>query len=1157
MRSWKAFIGGLIGALPAAAVAQTPFNAGEPTPNAEVPEVGGKPTVDLILIKSETPSVPLRNGGLLKGSERVRLDGRTLIRGVDYQLDLESGVVYLMRTPQPGQSLVVSYRYEPARAKVAGHQFAGLPSFRFDVAPGGLKLGSMVVGLGVAERRGDGSVVTSNLYGWNNQIKLGSGSISGLMMVGEKDKVEAQSAFEYQSQANPNDLGRSQFIVQNLKTEAMGGTIEANYQDISKNFSGFSAVGDAGFDSKQVKAFEKERGLKRFGIGVKGLDVGGLKFTNSFRTVEDGDKSIDWRNFGFASGGLTFDWSSRKVENGFTRFQDLAEDDREQLKREIGMTRESYAAAFTSKAGKMSLNVTDIADPGENSIKRSEFKLEAHKFRFTFGEQEVPKDFTRMGSLLEQEKAMWGRELGIQRQWTSLEASLLKGSGPIKFSQSILKSDKGSFESTDLSMDVSGWSLQHVGRDVSKDFASLNAMQDAERNGHIEAIGRMYDPKGVKPSGHDVASFLRGSGIERSFTRISGAPFQGWNLSFDHLELQGAQDGGTVDRFRLSGKNFDAHWNSVELGDKFNDLSSLMDFERARLGTIPGLRMQDFGMNLRMGGRALALNSFSAQTPAGGAERQSAAFSSKDINVSVNAREVDPAFANASQLADPEKDLLAALRGYRQHDIRASWQILPSLKVETFHFTADHMELNEAKRITAQRLAWSPDKHTKIGYQRFEQSHTDPLKVLFANVTEQMSLFRDFGRLGKLTYMSTSRDYDGAYSSLPDSEKRFFAYEARLDPKTVVRTERTDTKFEDGAHEKIQANTLSTEITNRTGVSVTDVRVDREGVEHDETKRNYGFWYDFGNGVRISFGKAKNLNNGKAAPNAPNMLNPSETALAQMAGGVSPEQLWVEQDNEAMSYQIATAKPLKFAGLTDMQFKAGFDSARDRTKWVKENRVVNWSAKLLGTYLAYDFKGQLTPNGRRATDKAFTITTDQTESKPFRASFFYKERRLPDGGPILIRNFSVSAKPTKNLEITHQLMTNPEVARGDAILGSVTQANQLNRWKLDFKHSKDLTIGGSFEEIMDKNRPLSRVGGLNLVLNESTGSPLKLFYGVEQADRTGKRYTTHRYHLQYDQKPGPNQMFSIFAGNVSYQHTIADGRSRNNWTLRVDYQIKF
>jgi hypothetical protein len=166
-------------------------------------------------------------------------------------------------------------------------------------------------------------------------------------------------------------------------------------------------------------------------------------------------------------------------------------------------------------------------------------------------------------------------------------------------------------------------------------------------------------------------------------------------------------------------------------------------------------------------------------------------------------------------------------------------------------------------------------------------------------------------------------------------------------------------------------------------------------------------------------------------------------------------------------------------------------------------------------------------------------------------------RSLPDGRPIMIRNFSLSAKPAKNVEVTHQLLTNPEVARGDAILGSVTQANQLNRWKLDLKQNKDLTIGGSFEEIMDQNRPLARVGGINVMLNQSSGSPLKLFYGVEQADRGGSRYTTHRYHMQFDQKPGANQLFSIFMGNVSYQHTLESGKKRDNWTLRVDYQIKF
>lgn len=1158
MRSgWKAVIGGVLGALPSWAAAQTPFNASAQGQTEEIPNVGGTATVDLILIRSETPSVPLRNGGVIQGSEQVQLNGRRLVRGVDYQLDLASGVVYLMRVPQPGQSLVVSYRYEPGKAKLPGQQFAGLPRFKFDLAPGGFNIGSMMVGMGVTERRADGNVITSNLYGWNNKINFGSGAVNGLMMVGEKQRVDTRSNFEYQNVANPNDLGRSQFIVQGLKANMMGGTIEANYQDISKNFSGFSAAQDAGFDSKSLEAFQKEKGMKRFGLGVQDIGLGGLKFSNSFRTVQDGAKSIDWRTFGLGFGAFTFNWSSRHVENGFKRFQDLAEGDREQLQREMGMTRESYAAAFNSKSAKMTLNVADIADPQSNNIRRSVLELDSSKFRFTFGQQEVAKDFSRMGSLLESEKAMWGRELGIKRQWAKLEASLIKGSGPLKFSQNFLRSATGSYEATDLDMNVSGWTIQHIDREVSKGFTSMNAMQDEERNGHITAISRMYDPKGFAPSGNDVTWFMRGQGLGRSLTRISGSPFKGWNLTFDTLHLSGEHDGGRMDTFLLHGKGFDLRWKGIQLGDRFTDVANLMDFERARLGSLVGLDQEDFGLNLQVGKGKLSIGHFTAETPQGGASRDSLSYTSKDINISANVREVDATFTSVNQLADPERDFFAAIRGFRERDIKASWQILPSLKLETFDFAAVDPLTNQDRRVSNHRITWSPDKYTRFGMVRLEQKNDDPLRVLFANVTEQISLFRDFGRLGKLTYMTLKRDYDGEVSNLPDSDRKFFSYEAKLDPKTTVRTEQTDTKFDDGNHENIRANSLSTEIGKRTGVSVTDVNVDRTGTEHDEKKRNYGFWFDLGSGIRFSFGKAQNLNDNQATPQAPGMLNPGQTSLAQMANGVTPEQLWAEQDNEATTYTLATAKPISFAGFKDMQFKWGFDNARDRSRWTRENRNMSWSAKILNTFLAYDFKGQLAPNGRRATDKSFTITTDQNEKKPFRASFFYKERRLPDGEPIIIRNFSFVAKPSKNFELTHQLLTNPEVARGDAILGSITQAQRLNRWKLDMKQSKNLIIGGSFEEIMDQNRPLSRVGGLNVVINESTGSPLKLFYGVEQADRSGRRYTTQRYSLQFDQKPGKNQVFSIFAGNVSYGHTIENGKNRNNWTLRVDYQLKF
>lgn len=1152
---WKALIGGMLAAMPGGLLAQTPFNTSGA--QASAVNVGGTPTIDLITVRAEIPSFPLRNGAVIAGSERVQLDGRSLVRGVDYQIDLAAGVVYLMRVPHPGQAITVSYRYEPAKAKVGGQQFAGLGAFKFDLAPGGYGIGKMIAGFGLTERRADGSVLTSNVYGWNNALDIGGVKMNGLMMLGQKKQVDSRSAYEFENPGTPGDLGNSRFMVQSLGADVMGGKVEASYQDISKNFSGFGAAQDTGFDAAALSQFQKERGLKRFSLGVKNLDFGGLKFTNGVRQIQDTDGDIEWKDLGFAAGGLSMNWSSRHVDQGFKRFNDIAEKEREQLKREAGMTRDTFSAAFASKTAKMSLNVAELTDPQNKGIKKSEFQIDAQKYRFTFGEQSVAKDFTRMGSLLDQEKAMYGRELGLNRQWTSLEASLIKGAGPIKFSQSILRMGENQFKSEDIEMSVNGWSLQHVGRQASGGFNSFGAMQDAERNGNIQAITKMYDPKGFGPSGRDVSLFSQGSGLGRSLTRISGAPFKGWNASFESLKLTGAQDGGEMNSMSLSGKGFDAHYKGISLGDKFTDVSRLMDFERARIGSVPGLEQEDFGLNLAMGKGRLSLGMFNAETLAGGASRQTLAYQSKDINASVNVRKVDPAMADVNQLADPEKDLLAALKGFKERDIKASWQINPKLKLDFFDFSADSDALDQQKRITSQRLAWNPDKYTQIGAVRIEQNNDDPLKVLFASVTEQMQIYKDLGKFGKLRYMTLTRDYDGTMSTLPDSEKRYFSYETRLDPKTVIKTEQTETKFEDGAHENIRANSVSTEITNRTGVSVTDVQVDRKGVDHDESNRNYGFWYDFGNGIRVSVGRARNLNNGQAAPTAPGMIGATEASLAQMAGGATPEALWAEMDNETNTYQVSTAKPLKFAMLSDMQFKAGYDSARDRSRWIKENRNFNWSAKLWGTALAYEFKGQMAPNGKRATDRSFNITTDQSDTSSLKASIFYKLRKLPDGDPIVIRNFSVAAKPAKNIEVTHQLMTNPEVARGDAILGSVTQASRLNRWKLDVKQNKDLTVGGSWEEIMDRNKPLARVGGINIVLNQSSGSPLKLFYGVEEADRSGKRYSTYRYHLQFDQKPGPNQLFSIFMGNVSYQHTLLNGQKRDNWTLRVDYQIKF
>ena len=107
--------------LPAAAYAQAPAVAQAPltiqaaaaAPSAAPGAIGGIPTIDLITVQAVGPGVPLRFGNVLPGSERVQLNGQPLEPGIDYVMDYGTGVVYLRCSQTAGQTLTVSYHYNP------------------------------------------------------------------------------------------------------------------------------------------------------------------------------------------------------------------------------------------------------------------------------------------------------------------------------------------------------------------------------------------------------------------------------------------------------------------------------------------------------------------------------------------------------------------------------------------------------------------------------------------------------------------------------------------------------------------------------------------------------------------------------------------------------------------------------------------------------------------------------------------------------------------------------------------------------------------------------------------------------------------------------------------------------------------------------------
>ncbi|MFI5387517.1 MAG: hypothetical protein ACHQ50_15520, partial [Fimbriimonadales bacterium] len=203
------------------------------------------------------------------------------------------------------------------------------------------------------------------------------------------------------------------------------------------------------------------------------------------------------------------------------------------------------------------------------------------------------------------------------------------------------------------------------------------------------------------------------------------------------------------------------------------------------------------------------------------------------------------------------------------------------------------------------------------------------------------------------------------------------------------------------------------------------------------------------------------------------------------------------------------------------------------------------------------------------------LKSDPNDKKWLRASIFYKARTLPSGQQIMIRNMSATAKLTKGVELTNSLLTNPEQPNAGVLLGSVPLADRKSSWKLEFKplgqqnpYRSQYTFGANWDELInDQNKTLTRTGGGTVKINfgnaksvkpdDPVHSALTLYYGLEQNDTTAMRRLAQRYSIALDQRPGPNQMMNLVFGNVSYEHSIADGFHRDNWMVTVNYQFKF
>lgn len=1135
--------------LPMAGGAQTPFNASSETAKPDLPQVGGRTAFDLIQIEGPITSIPLKNAGVIPGSEYVQLEGATLKRGQDYAIDNAAGVIYMMRQVRAGQSLRVEYRHDPERAASGSKQFASPSGFTFRVAQGT----EFTLGLGLAERRQDGSVISTNVYGIKNSFSNSSGSLKGIYLLGERKKVHSESLYDPNKEQSDPEEGRSRAILQNLDTKFMGGTVQAGYQNIEDKFAGFQSFRDAGYDDATVNQLQKERGIKRFGFSMANIGLKELNFSHSYRSVRDSKDKIEWRSLAMNAGPIQMQWEGQRVGAEFSRFSDLAEADRERLIKERGLNRESLSAKLNLKQGTAEFTNLKVENKDGGGIFRRNLGLNIAGAKLSYFDQNVEPGFTQFSGLREGDANQLSREQGMRRQAFGI------ASKPLSFSSSSIRTDSGRFNAIDLGFQLGSWTFEHSLRQADKGFASFGSMADGEAAAHLNAIAKMYEPGDAKMNPDQKKWLLQNAGLQRSGTRISGSVL-GLKVIADQVHLQSENGAGTISRFGVDSKNLKLNYREQRLGDSFSELGVLTDFERAKLGSLAGLFRQDWSFEANLTkNRSIGFSTMRADAVEGNAFRQAFSLKDKGLELTWMRRSVGKEFAEVGKLVDPEKDIFASLRGFGQSELKLKWQLLPGLGVDVYRSDSNSIE-GFGKHFQTAVLNWNLDKRSKFVIDTLKEQNGDATAEQLNRDFQHVGVERDLGKIGQLHLSQETKKYGGTDGTQPDSVKQSVVYQTNLNEKTALRTEQTQTRYDNGERESISANTVSTEINKRAGISISDIRILRDGDKPDEQRRNYGFWWDFGGGLRLNYGYARNLNSSSNGE-----LKSQFGITPGTVGGIKIDSAnyqinrWDTTRNQALgNVQLGTAKPLQLGLLKDFAFFFGTNTNRDRGAWVQENQNFGFSGKLGSNSFSYQYLGQIAKSQERGVDRIFSFTTDQSEKRAFRANVKYKLRTLPEGKKMMIRDFSLFWKPTNGLEFTHQLLTNPEQARGDVLLGSITQPTRVNRWKVDFTGSASTKFGASWEEtINEQNNTRSRVGGINLTLFANNPSPLLLYYGVEQLDNGGKRQTAHRYSLRFDQRPGPNQLLSLFVGNLSWQHSRPELQKIQNWTARVEFQIKF
>jgi hypothetical protein len=546
----------------------------------------------------------LRHGGVVPGTVRVTVSGRSMRIGVECYVDYANGSLFFAESVKRRDTITVSYQYvngqDNARSLLS--------------SPGtALKMGatSLNIAAGLTSVGADG--LQFNTYGLGMNSRLGKAStLKGMAYFSNPSEtnrnVEEGNWFQPTApvkRADPNAAKSGQLIVQDLDSRLGNNRFRASFQDVGATFNGFQALkAGAGSNAEllgQLNALEKEKGIKRLGFGA-GLGLsksGGLSL--DYDRISDGKSDIFRQSLGFTGKDAAITFSTQNIDKGFNRFKDLRDGEAAQWAKEAGISRQNLGLTLgNARRGLLSFSETRFGDE-TGSFSQKTAGYVGSGFVYNYSQRLSSENFGRLKDLSDAEKTAIA--LGIRRQYdpdakpeqvtpkerdqAALEAGVKRTvqslttkigkTGSLSVTDSKVGDSKGSADRRTYLLKAHNVNLKYISQSIARDFAHIGSLNDFEKG-----------------------QLARENGISRTLLSGDIALTKKSSLSFSDSSLKAEKGGMQRQAIAYKADKIEAklNLNNTDKGfDRARDLAMTTDPEKAAIESERGFKRRDLWVN--------------------------------------------------------------------------------------------------------------------------------------------------------------------------------------------------------------------------------------------------------------------------------------------------------------------------------------------------------------------------------------------------------------------------------------------------------------------------------------------------------------------------------------------------------------------------------